>query len=162
MSSLDVLCTFYIFFGTNLLIQCQVPVPVFSVFLALFRSDFGTESKRNKIPEMIFSQTEEDQGACGPSQEGSREPTSPHSATRGRRRWQGLWPPWPPPDLDLWPIYSLKYSKKSGEPRKYFPAAASFRFREISSGDPSRRPAGGDFGVGGLLHHRHHHPSNDS
>ncbi len=38
---------------------------------------------------------------------------------------------------------------------------ARFRFREISSGDPSRRPAGGDFGVGGLLHH-HHRPSNDS
>ena len=80
---MDILCTSYIFFGTNLLIQCQVPVPVFSVFLALFRSDFGTESKRNKIPKMIFSRTEEDQGGCGPSQEGSREPTSPHSATRG-------------------------------------------------------------------------------
>ena len=138
-----------------------MPVPVFSVFLALFRSDFGTESKRNKIPEMIFSRMKEDQGACGPSQEGYKEPTSPHSATRGRRWWQGLWPSWPPPDLDLWPIYSLKYSKTSGEPRKYFFAAASFRFREISSGDPSRRPAGGDFGVGGLLHH-HHRPSNDS
>ena len=62
----------------------------FSVFLALFRSDFGTESKQNKIPEMIFSQTEEDQGACGPSQEGSREPTSPHSATRGEAAVAGL------------------------------------------------------------------------
>ena len=74
---------FISFFGTNLLIQCQVPVPVFSVFLDLFRSDFGTESKQNKIPEMIFSRTEEDQGASGPSQVGSREPTSSHSATRG-------------------------------------------------------------------------------
>ena len=161
MSSLDVLCAFYIFFGTNLLIQCQVRVPVFSVFLALFRSDFGTESKRNKIPEMIFSRTEEDQGAFGPRQVGSREPTSPHSATRGRRRCQGLWPPWLPPDLDPWPICSQIFSKKSGEPRKYFSAAASFRFRNISSGDPSRRPAGGDFGVGGILH-QHHRPSNDS
>ena len=157
MSSLDVLCTFYIFFVTNLLIQCQVPAPVFSVFLALFRSDFGTESKWNKIPEMIFSRTEEDQGACGPSQEGYREPTSPHSATRGRR-WAGLWPPWRPPDLDLWPVYSLKYNKKSGNARKYFFAAISFGFREISFGDPSRRPAGGDFGVGGLLHHHHRPP----
>ena len=55
----------------------------FSVFLTLSRSDFGTESKRNKNPEMIFSRTEEDQGASGPSQVGSREPTSSHSATRG-------------------------------------------------------------------------------
>ena len=53
------------------------------MFLTLFRSDFGTESKRKKKPEMIFSRTEEDQGASGPSQVGSREPTSPHSATRG-------------------------------------------------------------------------------
>ena len=138
-----------------------MPVPVFSVFLALFRSDFGTKSKRNKIPEMIFSRTEEDQGACGPSQEGYREPTSPHSATRGELAVGRLVASQAPPDLDLAPIYSLKIRKKSGEPRKYFSAAASFRFREISSGDPSRRPAGGDFGVGGLLHN-HHRPSNDS
>ena len=65
MSSLDVLCTFYIFFGTNLLIQCQVRVPVFSVFLALFISDFGTESKRNKIPEMIFSRRKKIRGLQG-------------------------------------------------------------------------------------------------
>ena len=38
--TLDVLYAFYIFFGTNLLIQCQVPVPVFSVFLTLFRGGF--------------------------------------------------------------------------------------------------------------------------
>ena len=101
-------------FGTNLLIQCQVPVPVFSVFLTLFRSDFGMESKRKKNPEMIFSRTEEDQGAFRPSQLGSREPTSPHSATRGRRRWAGLWPPWPPPDLGLWPINSLIFHKNQG------------------------------------------------
>ena len=148
-------------FGTNLLTQCQVPVPVFSVFLTLFRSDFGTESKRNKNPEMIFSGTEEVQGVFGPSQVGSREPTSPHSATRGRRRWARLWPPWPPPDLGLWPVNSQILRKKIREPRKYFSAAASFRFREISSGDPSRHPVGGDFGVGGFLH-QHHRLSNDS
>ena len=38
--TLDVLYAFYIFFGTNLLTQCQVPVPVFSVFLTLFRGGF--------------------------------------------------------------------------------------------------------------------------
>ena len=136
-------------------------VLVFSVFLTLFRSDFGTESKRNKIPEMIFSRTKEDQGAFAPSQVGPREPTSFHHATRGRRRWASLWLPWPPPDLGFAPIYSQIFRKKSEEPRKYFSTATNFRFREISSGDPSRRPAGGEFGVGGLLHH-HHRPSNDS
>ena len=59
--ALDVLHAFYIFFGTNLLTQCQVPVPVFSMFLTPFRGDFETESKQNKIPEKIFSVMEEDQ-----------------------------------------------------------------------------------------------------
>ena len=53
------------------------------MFLTLFRSDFGMESKRNKNPEMIFSRMKEDQGAFGPSQMGPREPTSSHHATRG-------------------------------------------------------------------------------
>ena len=75
---------------------------------------------------MIFSRTKKDQGAFGPSQVGSREPISLHSATRGRRRWAGLWPPWAPPDLDLWPINSQIFRKKLGEPRKYFSAAVSF------------------------------------
>ena len=57
--TLDVLYAFYIFFGTNLLTQCQVPVPVFSMFLTPFRGDFERESKRKKIPKKIFSVTEE-------------------------------------------------------------------------------------------------------
>ena len=93
----------------------------FSVFLTLFRSDFGTESKRKKNPEMIFSRTEEDQGAFGPSQVGSRAPTSPHSATRGRPRWAGLWPPWPPPDLGLWPINSQIFQKNQESLENTFP-----------------------------------------
>ena len=60
------------------------------MFLALFRSDFGMESKRNKNPEMIFSRTKEDQGASRASQVGSREPTSSHSATRGEAAVSGL------------------------------------------------------------------------
>ena len=111
---------------------------------------------------MIFSRTKEDHGTFGPSQVDPREPTSLHHATGGGGGGGGQACGLPSaPDLDLWPIYSLKYNKKSRDPRKYFSAAASFRFREISSGDPSRHPAGGDFGVGGLLH-QHHRPSNDS
>ena len=53
------------------------------MFLTLFRSDFGTESKQKKNLEMIFCRTEEVQGAFGPSQVGPREPTSLHHATRG-------------------------------------------------------------------------------
>ncbi|KAE8793377.1 hypothetical protein D1007_31961 [Hordeum vulgare] len=107
-------------FWTNLLIQCQVSVPVFSVFLTLFRSDFGTKSKRNKIPERIFFRTEEDQGVCGPSQEGYREPTSPHSATRGAAG-DRLVASLAPPDLDLASIYSLKIRKSQGIHDNTFP-----------------------------------------
>ena len=90
LSTLDVLFTFYIFFRTNLLIQCQVRVPVFCVFLTLFRSDFGTESKRNKIPKMIFSRTEEDQETWGPSKWAHSEPTSPISAASSEAATTGL------------------------------------------------------------------------
>ena len=159
--TLDVLHAFYIFFGTNLLTHCQVPVPVFSMFLTPLRGDFETESKRKKNPEMIFSRTEEVHGALGQARWAPGSPQAPTPPPGGRRRWAGLWPPWPPPDLGLWPINSQIFRKKSGEPRKYFSAAASFRFREISSRDPSRCPAGGDFGAGGLLH-QPHCLSNDS
>ena len=54
---------FYIFFGTKLLTQCQVPVPVFPMFLTPFRGDFETESKRKKIAKKIFFGTEEDREA---------------------------------------------------------------------------------------------------
>ena len=69
--------------GTNLLTQCQVPVPVFSMFLTPFRGYFETESKRKKIPEKIFSVTEEDREAWEPRQGSLSGPTSPRPAARG-------------------------------------------------------------------------------
>ena len=129
---------FISFFGTNLLTQCQVPVPVFLCVFGSFQIWFWNGVQMEEKPQNDFSWMEEDQGAFGPRQVGSREPTSPHSPTRGRRRWAGLWPPWPPPNLSLWPINSQIFRKKSGEPRKYFSTTASFRFREISSGEIGR------------------------
>ena len=38
--TLDVLQAFYLFSETNLLTQCQVPVPVLSVFLTLFTEEY--------------------------------------------------------------------------------------------------------------------------
>ena len=158
--TLDVLHAFYIFLGTNLLIQCQVPVPVFSMFLTPLRGDFETESKRKKIPEKIFSGTEEDRRAWGPSQKRPKGPTSHHPAARGARH-AGLWAPWRSPDLDLAPINSQIFPKKSGEHRNHFSAAASFCLRKIPSGArPGALPEGG-FGYGGLLH-QHHDLSDDA
>ena len=81
--TLDVLQDFYLFSGTNLLTQCQVPVPAFSMFLTPFIGDFETESKRKKIPEKIFFGMEEDRRTWEPSQKSPRGPTSPHPAARG-------------------------------------------------------------------------------
>ncbi|KAE8766980.1 hypothetical protein D1007_61721 [Hordeum vulgare] len=81
--TLDVLHAFYIFFGTNLLTQCQVRVPVFSMFLAPFRGEFETESKRNKIPEKIFFRNGRRSGDLRAKAGGPRGPTSPHPAARG-------------------------------------------------------------------------------
>ena len=92
--TLDVLYAFYIFFGTNLLTQCQVPVPVFSMFLTPFKGDFETESKRKKIPEKSFSGTEEDEEAWEPRQGSLMGPTSPHPAGSGvGRATQACGPP---------------------------------------------------------------------
>ena len=112
---------FISFFGTNLLIQFQVSVPVFSVFLTFFRSDFGTESKRNKIPEINFSRTEEYRGTWGPRKEAHREPTSPVAVAREGPRQPSLWPPCRCPALALWPINSLKIQKNQGIHENTFP-----------------------------------------
>ena len=99
------------------------------------------ESKRKKIPEKIFSGTEEDRRAWGPSQKSPRGPTSPHPAARGARH-AGLWVHWRSPDQDLAPINSQIFPKKSRDDRNYFSTAASFCLRKIPSGHvlvPCRR-----------------------
>ena len=157
--TLDVLHAFYLFSWTNFLTQCQVPVPVFYMFLTPFRGNFETESKRKKIPENIFSGTEEDRRTWKPSQKSPRGPTSPHPAVRGRH--PGLWAPWRSPDLDLAPINSQICPKKSRDDRDYFSAAASFCLRKIPSGArPGALPEGG-FGHERLLH-QHHDLSDDA
>ena len=46
---------FYIIFGTNLLTQSPVPVPVFPLFQCLAEKEYQTESKRNEtFGNMIF------------------------------------------------------------------------------------------------------------
>ena len=144
--TLDVLHDFYLFFGTDILTQCQVPVSVFSMFLTPFRGDFETVSKRKKIPKKICFGTEEDRRTWEPSQRSPRGPTSPHPAARGRPRPTGLWPPWAPSALGVAPINSLKIAKKSGDHRKYFSAAASFCLRKIPSGARSGALSEGRFG----------------
>ena len=131
-------------FGTNLLTQCQAPVPVFSVFLTLFRSDFGTESKRNKIPKMIFFQNGRRSGGLRAKQVGPQGAHKPCCRGQGSRpRQPSLWPPWRSPALGLWPIYSLKTQKKSGVHENTFsPPQASVSVRSHLETLPGALPEG--------------------
>ena len=52
---------FYIIFGTSLLIQSQVPVSIFPLFLSFTDKEYQTESKRNKTFVIIFLGPEETQ-----------------------------------------------------------------------------------------------------
>ena len=123
--TLDVLHAFYIFFGTNLLTQCQVPVTVFSMFLTPSRGDFETESKWKKTPEKNFLERKRigELGSQGRGAPGDPQAPTPRP---GGPRHIGLWAPWTSPDLGLSPIYSHKFQKKTGDLRNRFSAAASF------------------------------------
>ena len=48
------LATFYTIFGTNILIQCLVPVPVCSMFSCFAENPYETESKRDKTDGDYF------------------------------------------------------------------------------------------------------------
>ena len=62
------------------------------------------------------------------------------------------WAPLGSHDLILSPIYTLIPQNHQGHPRKHFSTAATFYTREIPSRGLFRRPAGGGFDHGGLLH----------
>ena len=90
--TLDVLYAFYLLFGTNLLTQCKVRVPVFSMFLNPFRGDFEMESKRKKNPEKIFFWNGRRSESLGAK---AGEPQGPHKPPpRGQgRAMQACGPP---------------------------------------------------------------------
>src|SRR5215216_1959092 len=110
------------------------------------------ESKRNETFAMIFLGPEDIQRTWSTRQE------SHEVATRTEGAPPPLWAPRDSTDLFLPPIYSHIFQNQSGEPRKHFSTTAIFCTREIRSRDLFRRPAGGGFDHGGLLH-QHHCPS---
>ena len=48
------LATFYTIFGTNIMIQCSVPVPVCCMFFCFAETPYQMESKRNKTGRRFF------------------------------------------------------------------------------------------------------------
>ena len=92
--SLDVLYALYIFFGTNLLTQCQVPVPVFSMFLTPFRGDFdkGVQTEENPRKDFFWNgRRSESLGAKAGEPQGPHKP--PPRGQGGGRAIQACGPP---------------------------------------------------------------------
>ena len=159
---MDVLYAFYIFFGTNLLTQCQVPVPVFFHVFDPFQRRFWNEVQTEENPRNDFFTERKKIGKLGSQGRGaSGAPQAPTLRPGGRPRPTGLWSPWAPSALGVAPIYSLKIPKKSGDHRNYFSATASFCLRKIPSGARFGALSEGGFGHGGLLH-QHHYLSDDA
>ena len=76
------------------------------------------------------------------------------SRPRGRAHPHPCGPLVTPPTY-FFRLYIVLYPKMIRGPRKHFSTAASFRTREIPSRGLFRRPTGGGFDLGGLLHQHH-------
>ena len=72
---------FYIIFGTNLLTQSPVPVPVFSIVSVFQKNEYQTESKRNETFRRVVFGTNAIQetwsGCQGSIKEDSRQGGAP-------------------------------------------------------------------------------------
>ena len=72
---------FYIIFGTNLLTQSPVPVPVFPLFQCFKEQEYQTESKWNVTFGRVIFGTEANQGTWsarkGSNKEGTRKGGAP-------------------------------------------------------------------------------------
>ena len=89
---------FYIIFGTNLLTQSPVPVPVFPLFQCFAEKD-QTESKQNETFGRVIFGTQAIQGTWS-ARKGSND-----EGTRQGARPPPSWAPRGSPDVFLPPIY---------------------------------------------------------
>ena len=74
---------FYIIFGTKLLTQSLVPVPVFFPVLSFAEKEYQTKSKRNKTFVVIFLGPEDIHGAWREGRKSPEGSTSPQGAPQG-------------------------------------------------------------------------------
>ena len=152
---------FYITFGTNLLTQSLVSVPVFPLFQCFEEKEYQTESKRN---ETFGSDLFWNKCNLGDLEWTSRSSRGGHEAGgRALGGWARPPPSWAPrgsPDRLPSPIYIYVPQKHLGAPQKPIYTAATFCTREIPSWSLFRRSTGGGIDHGGLLH-QHHSPSDE-
>jgi hypothetical protein len=147
---------FYVFSGTNLLTRCYSASSCFLLFLC-FR----------KVTQEIFSELDETKAEVPNYLTRRRSPKESRRQTKGhphqvvaratpRPRHQVVWPPGPPPDIALPPIYSLH--RENPKPWTLFqktyckPPSLSTRDREGLEALPGTLPERG-ITTRGLLHH---------
>jgi hypothetical protein len=136
---------FYAFSRTNLLMRCHSASSLFLLFLCF----------RKATPE-IFSELDETKAKIPIFPEASQSPKLRRRRTRDQAhhrvvrpspwpRHQVVWPPGPPSDAALPPIYSPRWENLKGPinfPRNILQAAAVINARSGGSRSSSRHPAG--------------------
>jgi hypothetical protein len=147
---------FYAFSRTNLLTRCHSASPCFLLFLC-FR----------KVTQEIFSELDETKAKVpnyltqrrSPKESRRRTRGQPHllvARARAELRHQGVWPPGPPPDIALPPIYSPRWENPGAQTlfQKTYckPPASSTWDREGPEALTGTLPERG-ITTGGLLHH---------
>jgi hypothetical protein len=147
---------FYAFFRTNLLTRCHSVSSLFLLFLC-FR----------KATQEIFSELDETKAKIPIFPEASRSPKLRQRRTRGQAHhrvarpspWlhhQVVWPPGPPSDAALPPIYSPRWENLRGPINFSWNILQATVITDARSGgfrSSSRHPAGEGITTGGLLHH---------
>ena len=96
---------FYIIFGTNLLTQSPVPVPVFSLVLVFRRKEYQMESKRNETFGRVIFGTEAIQETWSVRQGSNKVATRQGGVPAPLGAPPPLWAPRGSPDQLLSPIY---------------------------------------------------------
>jgi hypothetical protein len=147
---------FYAFFGTNLLTRCQSDSSCFLLLLC-FR----------KVTQEIFLELDETKAEVPNYRTRRRTPKESQRWTKGQPhqvvvratpwpRHQVVWPPGPPPDIALPPIYSLHRENPKGPNifhKTYCKSPPSLMWgREGPEALPGTLPERG-ITIGGLLHH---------
>ena len=145
---------FYIIFGTNLLTQSPVPVPVFPLFQCFEEKEYQTESKRNEtFGNVIFSPNVIQE--TWTLLQGTKE-----AVTRVGGAPPASWAPRCSSGVLLPPIYTHVPPNDQNRSQKPNSTAATFCIHEIPSWGLFRSSAGGGIDHGGLLH-QHHSPSDE-
>jgi hypothetical protein len=135
---------FYAFSGTNLLMRCHSAIPCFLLFLC-FR----------KVTQEIFSELDKTKAEVPNYLTRRRSPKESRRRTRGQPhprveqpspspRHQGVWPPGPPPNIALTPIYSPRWENPRGPnsfPKNILQATSVIDTRSGGSRSSSRHPA---------------------